>query len=70
MIRSIRRIFSTICAEQAISDEILFTVMTEVERIITAQPIVHIVSDDISSTALTQNDLLLLRSNGGAELKE
>ena len=44
--------------------------MTEVERIITAYPIIPVVSDDINSTALTPNDLLLLRSNGGTELKE
>ena len=44
--------------------------MTEVERIINARPIVSVVSDDINSTALTPNYLLLLRSNGGAELKE
>ena len=70
MIRSIRRIFSTICVEQAISDEVLLTAMTEIERIINARPIVPAVCDDINSTALTSNDLLLLRSNGGAELKE
>ena len=70
MIRSIRRIFSTICAQQTISDDVLLTAMTEVERIINARPIVPVVSDDINSTALTPNDLLLLRSNGGAELKE
>ena len=63
MIRSIRRIFSAICAEQAISDEVLLTAMTEVERIINARPTVPVVSDDINSTALTPNDLLLLRSN-------
>ena len=70
MIRSIRMIFSTICVEQAISDEVVLTVMTEVERIINARPIVSVFCDDINSTALTPNDLLLLRSNGGAELKE
>ena len=70
MIRSIRRIFGTICVEQAISDEVLLTVMTKVERIINVRPIVPLVSDDINSTALTPNDLLLLRSNGGAELKK
>ena len=70
MIRSIRRIFSTICVEQAISDEVLLTATIEVERIINVRPIVPVVSDDINSTALTPNDLLLLRSNGGAKLKE
>ena len=37
MIRSISGIFSTICTEQTISDEVLLTAMTEVERIINAR---------------------------------
>ena len=44
--------------------------MTKFVRIIKARPIVPVVSDDINSTPLTPIDLLLLRSNGGAELKD
>ena len=69
-------VFGNVCyvqsnyVKQAISDEVLLTVMTEVERSINARPIVPVVSDDINPTALSPNDVLLLRSNGAAELKE
>lgn len=65
LIREVRRILNAICREQRFTDELLITILTEVERILNNRPLVPSVSEDHSELALTPNDLLLARGNSG-----
>ena len=63
LIRSVKRILSALLTTQSISDEILLTVMTEVESIINSRPLVPVSFEPNSQEPLTPNHLLLLRAN-------
>ena len=63
LIRSVKRILSALLTSQSISDEILLTVMTEVESIINSRPLVPVSFEPNSQEPLTPNHLLLLRAN-------
>ncbi|CAL8088659.1 unnamed protein product [Calicophoron daubneyi] len=70
LIRSVRRILTAICTEQALDDEGLSSVMVEAERIMNNRPVAPVVHGDPEAIALTPNHLLLLRGNQGLQLKE
>ena len=63
MIRSVRRILSSLLTSQSISEEVLQTAMTEVEWIINSRPLVPITLDPKNEEPLTPNHLLLLKGN-------
>ena len=61
MIRSIRRILSTLLHTQIVSDDVLSTLMAEVEGILNSRPLTPVILDPKANEALTPNHLLLLR---------
>ena len=63
MIRSVRRILSTVSKEQTLTEEMLLTFMVEAERILNSRPIVAAHDDHRDALALTPNDLILLHDN-------
>ena len=63
LIRSTRRILSALMKEQIVSDEVLTTLMAEVESIINSRPLVPITIDPKDDESITPNHLLLLRGN-------
>ncbi|CAI2732197.1 unnamed protein product [Schistosoma spindalis] len=63
MIRSVRRVLSTLVKEQPLTDECLETFMTEAERIINNRPLVPVTDDPKDLDAITPAKLLLLREN-------
>ena len=64
MIRTIRRVFTGVLIPNVrLTDEILETVFCEVEGIVNGRPITKISTDSNDLSALTQNHLLLLRSD-------
>ena len=62
LIRSVRRILSSLLTSQSISDEVLLTVMAEAESIVNSRPLVPIIFEP-GEEPLTPNHLLLLRGN-------
>jgi hypothetical protein len=65
MIRTVRRLLSSISREQVVGDETLLTYMVEVERIINNRPLIPVYDDPHEPRILRPNDLLLLRQNEG-----
>ena len=63
MIRSIRRILTALMTTQTLTDEILTTLMAEVEGIINSRPLVPVTMDSKNDEPLTPNHLLLLHGN-------
>ena len=62
-IRSVRKIRRALLGQQLVSDEILRTLMSEVEGILNSRPLTPVSSDPKDLDPLTPNDLLLLRAN-------
>ena len=62
LIRSVRRILSSLLTSQSISNEVLLTVMAEAESIVNSRPLVPIIFEP-GEEPLTPNHLLLLRGN-------
>lgn len=63
LIRSTRRILKSLLGEQVVSDEVLVTVMAEVESILNSRPLTKLSLDPRDEEPLSPNHLLLLRSN-------
>ena len=63
MIRSILRILAALMTTQTLTDEVLTTLMAEVEGIINARPLVPVTMDSKNDEPLTPNQLLLLHGN-------
>ena len=63
IIRSVRRLLNAICNEQRLTDEVLATVMVEVERILNDRPLLSVTSDTQDEQVLTPNHLILLRGS-------
>ena len=63
IIPSIRKILRALLGQQHISDEMLRTMMTEVQGILNSRPLTLVSSDPKDLEPLTPNHLLLLRAN-------
>lgn len=61
VIRTIRRVLAALLGNARLNDEILQTLLCEVESIINSRPITKVPSDPQDPQALTPNHLLLLR---------
>ena len=62
-IRSVRKILRALLGQQLVSDEILRTLMSEVEGILNSRPLTPVSSDPKDLEPITPNHLLLLRAN-------
>lgn len=70
LIRSLRRILSSMVGDRLLNDETLRTFLTEVEKIMNDRPLTR-VSDDVNDLeALTPNHILLLRQNSSSASAE
>ena len=65
IIRTIRRLLTSLVREQTLTDEVLHTVLTNIEYIINDRPIIPVYDDPDQPIALRPNDLLLLRAGEG-----
>eukprot|EP00057_Strongylocentrotus_purpuratus_P002697 XP_003725052.1 PREDICTED: uncharacterized protein LOC100888496 [Strongylocentrotus purpuratus] len=63
MIRSIRKLLRSIIGEQLVGDEVLATVMAEVEWILNSRPLTQLSLDARDGVPLTPNHLLLLKQS-------
>ena len=63
LIRSIRKILTSIVSQQLLSDEALVTVLAEVEKILNDRPLTFVSDDPRDPEILTPNKLLLLKPN-------
>ena len=61
LIRTVRRVMSSILVNARLTDEILSTLFCEVENIINSRPLTKVSDDPEDLSALTPNHLLLLR---------
>ena len=62
VIRSIKRVLSAICSEQALTDDVLLTLFAEAEHIVNSRPLTPVVLDHEGGVPLSPNHLLLLRA--------
>ena len=63
IIRTIHQILNSLIGKNVLNDETLNTVFCEVEKILNDRPITRVPSEPNDLSALTPNDLLLLRKN-------
>ncbi|XP_033121903.1 uncharacterized protein LOC117120914, partial [Anneissia japonica] len=63
LIRSTRKILKNLLGEQVVCDEVLATVMTEVEGILNARPLTEISLDARDCQPLTPNHLILMKQS-------
>ena len=61
LIRSVRKILSALCTEQALTDESLLTFLCAVEGLLNCRPLTTINDDLFDLNVLTPNHLLLLK---------
>ena len=61
VVRSIKEIARALSVEQVMNDEVMLTLMTEVERIVNNRPLVPVYDDADDIVAITPNDILILR---------
>ena len=61
MIRSIKRILDILLKFQVVTDDVLHTLLLEVESILNSRPLCPITLDPYGNEPLTPNHLLLLR---------
>ena len=67
MIRSVRRVLSTILGKQVLTDEVLSTVIVEAEGIVNSRPLTKCSEDPDDGEALTPNHFLRLGVRGGGD---
>lgn len=63
MIRSVRRILKRLLGELIVSQEVLTTVLEEVESILNARPLTQLSMDPADEAPLTPNHLVLMRNS-------
>ena len=63
MIRSVRKILRVLLEQQLVSDEMLQTLMSEVQGILNSRPLTPVSRDPKDLEPLTPNHLILLRAN-------
>ena len=63
IIRSIRKILRALLRQQVISDEMLQTLMSEIQGILNSRPLTPVSSDPKDLDPLTPNHLLLFKAN-------
>ena len=63
VIRSIRKILTALLGQQLVNEEMLRTLMAEVQGILNSRPLTPVSSDPKDLEPLTRNHLLLLRAN-------
>ena len=65
IIRSVRRILCSVSKKQVLIDEVLYTYLTDVKRILNNRPLVPVYDDSTVIDVLTPNKLLLLCLSDG-----
>ncbi|XP_071491771.1 uncharacterized protein [Diadema antillarum] len=63
MVRSIRKILGSLLGQQTVNDEVLSTVLVEVEGILNSRPLTQLSMDPQDNEPLTPNHLLLMRQS-------
>ena len=63
LVRSTKRALHAVIGDRAVTDEMLLTVMTEVEGLLNSRPLTHISTDPDDYQALTPNHFLLGRAS-------
>lgn len=66
LVGSVKRALSAVLGNQVTTDEVLSTVLCEVENMVNSRPITHVTDDVRDLTALTPNHFLLGRGNSAA----
>ncbi|XP_058467437.1 uncharacterized protein LOC131439240 [Malaya genurostris] len=64
LIRTVKKNLASICPTKKPTDEVLRSLLTEIESVVNSRPLTHVPIDDESDPALTPNHLLLGSSNG------
>ena len=62
LIQTVKRVFFAISHGVTMSDEVLATLLCEVEHIVNSRPITHVSSDPSDHSPLTPNHILMLRA--------
>jgi len=61
MVRTIKRVLNAITEPKSLYDDVLETLLCEVESIVNSRPITKLSNDPLDPSPLTPNHLLLLR---------
>ncbi|XP_058816141.1 uncharacterized protein LOC131679426 [Topomyia yanbarensis] len=64
LIRTVKKNLAAICPTKKPTDEVLRSLLTEIENVVNSRPLTHVPIDDESDSALTPNHFLLGSSNG------
>ena len=68
LVRSVKIAMKSILNEQAPTEELLYTVMTEIEHTVNSRPLTHVSLDPRDNEALTPNHFLIGTSSGNIRL--